>query len=149
MLLKTPDGALIPASSPDSELIAKLSIGKEYGCTLTQLRNGQFHRKVFALLGLMYDQLPRVTAEHKGQQIEQSFDRFRKEAVILAGHYHTDVTGRGELRLEPHSLSYGNCTQEQIERIYSDLIDLALRELSGYKDREDLEEVVNEILRFA
>lgn len=150
MLFKTDAGYLMPATQADQERMQSLKVGKELGCTLTQLRNGRFHRKVFALLGLMFDQMPKVTAVNKdGTVVEQSFDRFRKEAVILAGHYHTDVTGNGDIRLEAQSISYKDCSQELIERIYSDLIDLALRKLQGYEGKEQLDEVVNKVLGFA
>lgn len=149
MLLKTPDGMFRPATQADIEQVQKLNVGREFGCTLTQLRNGKFHRKVFALLGLMYDQMPRAKVEHEGRQVEQSFNRFRKEQVIRAGYYHTDVTGRGELRLEAQSISYKECSQELIESIYSDLIDLALRSLDGYDDSDELDSIVNQLLGFS
>lgn len=149
MLLKCADGSFRPATQGDIEQVQSLKIGKEFGCTLTQLRNGKFHRKVFALLGLMYDQLPRQQTEYKGQIIEQSFERFRKEAVILSGHYEADVTGNGEVRFEAQSISYKQCSQELIEKIYSDLIDLALRKLGTYQNRDDLDKVVDQLMGFA
>lgn len=149
MLLRTIDGALRPATAPDVEVIARLSHGKAYGCTLKTLRNGRFHRKVFALLTLMFDQLPRTTGTYHGQVFEQSFERFRKEAIILAGHYSVEVTGSGDIRFEAVSISYANCPQELIEEIYSDLINFALRKLSHYPDAAALDRIVEQLLDFA
>ncbi|WP_299074936.1 DUF1367 family protein [uncultured Paraglaciecola sp.] len=149
MLIKSANGSFLPATQADIETMQSLKLGKAFGCTLTQLRNGKFHRKAFALLNLMYEQMPRAQVEHNGETIQQSFERFRKEQVIRAGHYHTDVTGRGELRLEAQSISYKECSQELIEQIYSDLIDLALRSVDGYDSADDLDSVVNQILGFS
>lgn len=148
MLIKTDAGVFAPATIVDAETLAKLSVGKPLGCTIKTLRNGQYHRKLFKLLGYLYDVLPRKKAEYKGEPVEQSFDRFRADMVILSGHYEVDVAHDGKLRLEAHSLSYSQCTQEKAEQIYSSLINKALDLLGEDMTREGLEDIVKQLLDF-
>lgn len=147
-MIKTATGSFAPATQADLELTQSLKIGKEYGVTLTQLRNGKFHRKIFALLNYLYDALPKHTAEYKGQQVEQSFTSFRKMMVAMAGHYEIEVTASDCVRAVATSISYKECSQQKAEQIYSDVIDKALELLGGSQSRDDLDEIVNNILRF-
>lgn len=54
MLIRRGNG-LVPANTSDAEALQKLPIGKELRASITQMRNGKFHRKAFALLGLGFD----------------------------------------------------------------------------------------------
>lgn len=122
MLVKHPKGYFVPATSADMASTESLKVGKEFGITLTQLRNGRFHRKLFSLLEFAYDNSERVTVEHKGKVIGQSFDSFRDALVIQAGYHHIDVTIKGDVRYTAQSLSYAKCSQELAERIYNDVL---------------------------
>ena len=151
MLIKTSDGSFKPATLEDVEASKSLKIGKEFGCTLTQLRNGKFHRKLFSLLVFAYDNSERVTAEYQGKEVEQSFTRFRQDLVALAGYYHTDVTTNGDVRVTAQSLQYGKCSQELAEAIYSDVLDVISQKVftDGSYSRDELEAVSDELMRFA
>jgi len=149
VMVKHSDGTLAATDAIGIEYLQGLPIGRNLGVTVTQARNYKFHKKVFALLGYLFDALPKAKAEYNGQVIEQSFDTFRREMVALSGHYRADVTRRGTLRIEPQSLSYSQCSEELAQTIYSDLIDKALELLGGDQTRDGLDEIVNDILRFA
>ena len=148
VMYRRADGVLAPSDAAGVEYMQSLPIGRRMGVTVTQARNYEFHQKIFALLGYLYDALPRAKAQHNGQVIEQSFETFRREMVALSGHYRADVTRRGTLRIEPQSLSYADCSQELAQQIFSDLINKALQLLGEDQTREGLEQIVNDILRF-
>lgn len=146
---KRSDGSLAPSDAIGQEYIQSLPTGRMLGVTVTQARNYKFHRKLFALMGYLFDALPRATVKHKGQVIEQSFDTFRREMVALSGHYRADATRSGTLRIEPQSLSYAQCSEELAQQIYSDMIDKALELLASNQTRDDLDRIVDDILRFS
>jgi len=148
MMIRTADGAFRPATQHDADELAGLPIGRLIGCTMKQLRNGQFHRKLFALLAYLYDVLPAKRAIYEGTEITQSRKRHRDEMVILAGHYTVDVTGRGDIRMVAQSLSYSKCSQRLAETIYSDLIDKALALLGGDQTRDGLDDIINQLVGF-
>lgn len=151
MLIKTSDGSFKPATLEDLEACKSLKIGKEFGCTLTQLRNGKFHRKLFSLLKFAYDNSERVTSDFDGEKVEQSFTRFRQDLVILAGYYDVDVAINGDVRATAQSLQYGKCTQELAEAIYSDVLDVICQKVfsDGRYTRESLLEISEELTRYA
>ena len=149
MLVKLGDGSFRPATKEDIERASTLKIGKEYGCTLTQLRNGKFHRKLIALLEYLYDTLPRHKAIYMGKEVEQSFTAFRKMMVALAGFYTPEVAVDGLVRASSDSISYKHCSQEKAEAIYSAIIDKALEMLGNDQTREDLDDIVNNLMGFA
>ncbi|CAM3448171.1 hypothetical protein KLVA111870_01990 [Klebsiella variicola] len=67
------------------------------------------------------------------------FDRFRKDLTILAGFYVKTVRLNGDIRVEAQSLAYANMEQEKFERVYSALINAAIKHVfSGTKDKEIL-----------
>lgn len=148
MLVKVADGSFRPATCDDIEMAQRLKIGKEYGCSLTELRNGKFHRKLITLLQYLYDTLPRHTAMYEGVLCEQNFTSFRKMMVCLAGYYTMVVAIDGEIRAEADSISYKECSQKKVEAIYSDVIDKALEMLGEDQTRDDLDQIVNNILGF-
>jgi hypothetical protein len=54
MLVRRGHG-LVPANPSDAEALQKLPIGKELRASITQMRNGKFHRKAFSLLSLGFE----------------------------------------------------------------------------------------------
>jgi hypothetical protein len=148
MLVKTTDG-LIPASEEDRAIVDNLKIGQEFGCTFTTLRSGKFHRLLFALITFGYNNSDRINIEHKGQVVGQSFKNYRDGLVIRAGHHHIDVSANGKtLTYRAQSLSYTECTQELVEQIYSDILDVLCADFTNYT-KDDLDKLVKELIRFA
>ena len=150
VMQKSANGALMPMDQVGLEYLQSLPVGRAFGVTLTQARNYEFHKKIFALLGYLYDALPRVTGEINGQPAEQSFETFRHEFVAISGHYKTVITRTGT-RIESQSLSYKDCSEELAQQIFSDVINKGLEKLGevgkGMTESE-LQHIVNELLRF-
>lgn len=149
MVIKTGQGTFHPATPSDQEATNKLKNGQEYGVTLTQLRNGAFHRKLFKLLHFGYDNTERVTVKYKDQRIGQSFKSYRDGLVIRAGYHSFDVDNRGNVKLVAQSLSYTDCSQELVENIYSDVLDVLCKDFSGEYSRERLATLSEELMRYA
>ena len=115
-------------------------------------RNPDFHRKFFALVKFIYDQMPEFGAPvvYDGQQISprKSFDAVRYWLTVKAGYY--DVVGlpNGKVRIEPKSVSFAKMDQDEFERLYSAMIDAALEVLPMMRSGSQLRGAVENVLRF-
>jgi len=151
-LLKTANGFLVPASDEDSEKARKWKVGAVIRCEVTQMRNPLFHRKFFALVRLAYDAWSEVMPdrEYKGVRVQPSFDRFRRDLAILAGHCKPVFAANGEVRLEADSISFSQMSEETFEKLYSATITVILEKIlpnRGYTD-EGLRDLVEQVMRF-
>lgn len=151
-LIKTASGMLAPADEDANEQLRKVKMGRIVRAKVTQVRNPVFHRKVWALFKLAFDiwseTVPRQ--EYKGQAIEPSLDRFRKDLTVLAGYYTPVWNLKGELRLEPASISFANMDQETFEKLFSSLINVVLSRVltNTNMDEASLRHAVDEVLHF-
>ncbi|WP_299077838.1 DUF1367 family protein [uncultured Paraglaciecola sp.] len=148
IMQKRSDGSLVPTDTMGQDYIKNLPHGRSVGVTVTQARNYKYHQKLICLLTYCFDVMPRKRVEYRGQMIEQEFETFRREFVAISGHYTVGVKMNGELRIEPQSISYAKCSEELAQKIYSDVINKALELLGTDQTRDDLDEIVNNILRF-
>jgi len=148
IMRRTSECLLAPIDQVGLEYIQSLPVGREVGVTVVQARNYEFHKKIMALLTYLFDVLPKSSVRYKGRLVEQTFNVFRGEMVAISGHYTESATMSGTLRIEPQSLSYSQCSEELARTIYSDVIDKSLKLLGNDQSREDLEEIVENILRF-
>jgi hypothetical protein len=149
VLLKTPSGALVPCDPQAAEYIAKLRLGTGVRVKVTKQRNVQFHRKFFALLNLAFEAWEPTQKEYKGTPIAKNFEQFRNDVTVLAGHYETSVTLKGEVRLTAKSISFGNMDADTFDALYSSVIDVVLARILTKYTRDDLDTVIENVLRFA
>lgn len=152
-LRKSLDGSLRPATEDDAEALKRFKVGDPVKVEATFPRNYKFLQKTMVLIGLAYDHFCEFgisEAVYRGQSVVPSKETFRKNLIVLAGHYTPVFDIRGRIRLEPKSLSYGKCTEDEAQKIYSSLIDAALRNVyRGDLTPDDLDKRVMEILSFA
>jgi len=152
VLVKTPNGALIPADETARALVAKLKAGQGVCAAVRRVRNVKFHRKFFALFKLAFDVWEPVTPlEYKGLPVAKDFDRFRKDVTILAGFYKPVYNVRGELRLEAESLSFASMDEERFEAVFRAVLTVIWNRVlkaAGYASEAEVERVVNELMRF-
>jgi hypothetical protein len=149
VLTKTPGGALVPVDQDGIERVAKMKVGDGVKCSIAKYNNLQFHRKMFALANLAYDAWEPEEKEHKGIPITKNFDQFREDITILAGFYETRVRLNGEVRFIAKSWSFGSMDDFEKERLYNSIINVVLSRILTKYTRDDLDNVVNQILAFA
>jgi len=152
LLVKTPNGALVPVDEAARTLVERIKVGQGVCATVRRARNVKFHRKMFSLFKLAFDTWEPVTPmEYKGLPVAKDFDRFRKDMTILAGFYKPVYNVRGELRLEAESLSFAAMDEERFEQVFRAVLtviwDRVLKAV-GYASEDEVERVVNELLRF-
>jgi len=152
VLFRTPSGALAPADEESRALIETLKVGAGVKAKLTRTRSLPFHRKGFALFKLAFDAWePGDTKEYKGVVVAKDFDRFRKDITILAGFYKATYNVRGEVRLEAESLSFASMSEERFEQVYRAVLNVVWKRVlqqAGYGSVEDVDRVVEELLRY-
>lgn len=145
-LMKGPGGMLIPADELATEFIRKLKQGYGIKAKISKVRNIGFHRKFFCLLTIGYEAWEAPQGEYAGIKVAKEFERFRKDVTILAGYYTPVYNLKGEVRLEPKSISFGNMEQEDFEKLYSAVADVLLRKVLTNYTRADLDRVVERIV---
>lgn len=152
ILTKMANGMLAPATEMEAEKLKKVKAGRGVRVQLTQIRNYEFHKRWFALVTYAFEMWSDIKGpmEHKGQQIQPNFKRFRKDLTILAGYYETVFNVRGELRLEAKSISFGSMGQDEFEMLYSATINAVLGKIltgSGLTE-EKLRNYVDQVMSF-
>ncbi len=148
-LSKIPSGALIPVDEASAEFIAKQKVGQGFRCRLERFRNIGFHRKYFALMNYAFGQWERPEEYAGGFLVQKSFNAFRDEVTIAAGFYEQVFNMDGSFRLDPRSIKFNAMGQEEFEQLYSNSINVLLRQLLTDHSRNDVDRVVNNILHFS
>jgi hypothetical protein len=132
-MIRQPGGALVPATDEDAEALRKVKAGAAVRVEVKQIRNYKFLQKWFTLAKYAFDiwseRMPPM--EYKGQPVRPSFDRFRKDLIILTGNYDATYNARGEVRLEAKSISFASMGEDDFEKLYSKTIDVILQKLLG------------------
>lgn len=150
---KGPRGALLPADDEQAAALDKIPQGALVRISLSRVRNPLFLRKYFALLNFAYGmwQETQPPREHRGQPVVTSFDRFRNEVTILAGHYEAVYSISGELRLQAKSVSFAKMSEEDFEAYYSHVIDVLLQKVL-HNDKltpEKMRAYVDQVISFS
>ena len=152
-LRKMPGGQLIPDDDDAVEGLQKIKAGKVVSAEIVQIRNYEFHKKFFALIGIAFD-LWSDTAEmpvYKGQRVQPNKTRFRKDITILAGYGYPVSDVNGNVHMEAESISFANMDAERFEEVYSSVIDVILTKVlarSGLTETA-LREQVDRVMGFA
>jgi len=105
-------GKLYPATSEDKEAFDKLPVGEPFMISYTKVRNPRHHRKYFAFLNVVFQNLP-----EKFESNWPDFDSFRKGIQMYAGYFTETVSLKGERLLIPKSIKY----EELDEMAFSEL----------------------------
>lgn len=152
VLCRRVSGGLAPESDEEAAKLVKIKAGASVRVTVTQEVNARFRRKWWALakfaFDLWSDTMP--DQEYRGQEVQRSFPRFRKDLTILAGHFSPVWAVNGEMRVEANSLSWARMNDETFEALYSDTIDAVLSKvLAGTKlTGADLRAQVDRVMEF-
>ena len=149
VLTKAASGALVPVDPQAIEYISKLKLGAGITASIKRHNNPAFHRKLFALLNIAFDAWEPNAKEYKGEVIQKNFDQFRKDITILAGYSETVINFKGDIRVVAKSLNFSKMEHDEREALYNAVINVVLSRILTKYTRDDLDNVVEQILRFA
>lgn len=152
LMVRLPTGGFAPATDEDAEAIRRIKVGTMVRCEVKQIRNYKFLQKWFTLAKYAFDIWADTVPpkEYKGTAVQPSFDRFRKDLIILTGNYEATYNARGEVRLEAKSISFANMGEDEFEKLYSQTINVVLSKIlsgSGMTE-EQLRAHVDNVLRY-
>ena len=153
--VKTATGyALMPAHESDLEAIKKLPVGQPLRVKITKMRNVQFHRKIMALITLLFDywepddsNIPAYLSV-RGIEPQKNWDRFRKDLIIAAGFYDATFRLNGDVRVEAKSMAFDRLTEEEAEELFNKIIDIGLNMVSKNYTEEQLRTATEQIMGF-
>ncbi|MES2262165.1 MAG: DUF1367 family protein [Pseudomonadota bacterium] len=149
IVLMKVSNVLVPHDEAAAEFIQKMKAGALAHADFKRVRNYKFHKKYFALVGFAFDQWePRGGLEYQGQPVRKNKERFRKDLAILSGFFESTVNLKGEVRLEPKSISFSQMDEIEFEKLYNTTIDVILSRILTKYTRDDLDAVVEQLLRF-
>ncbi|MBY0243512.1 MAG: DUF1367 family protein [Burkholderiaceae bacterium] len=140
---------LVPHDEVAADFIQKMKAGALMHADFKKVRNWKFHKKYFALVSFAFDQWePRSGLTYQGQAVAKNKERFRKDIAILAGFFETTVNLKGEVRLEAKSISFAQMDEIEFEALYNETINVILQRVLTKYTRDDLDAVVEQLLRF-
>lgn len=152
-LRKMAGGALAPDNEDTAAFLQKKKVGAVLRCEVAEERNYGFHKKAFELVKLAFDHHCDSFGkgvEYKGLPVEPDFERFREDMTILAGYYTATFAINGEVKLRAKSWAFASMGQEEFEKFYSALINVALKNIyRGQYSEAELQKMVNDVLGFA
>lgn len=149
ILLKKVANALHPIDDEGAQWLFQCKNGDVFKAKISKPRNIQFHRKYFALLDHAYESWePEYPDGFNGEDITKNKETFRKNIQILAGYGYPVINLRNEVRYESNSISFGSMSAEDFEKLYNSVLNMILKHVLTKYTKDDLEGVVEEILRF-
>jgi hypothetical protein len=148
ILQKIATGILAPVDQQGIDYLAKIKIGQGLKVKLIKQNSVLFHKKIFSLTLFAYDAWDPVEIQYKGQVITKNFDQFRDDLTILAGYYETRIRLDGTIRFIPKSWSFEKMDDIEKSKLYESIITVVLSRILTKYTRENLDEVVESLLRF-
>jgi hypothetical protein len=152
VMVKAPGGALVPMDDCEHRKTTRWKVGGVVRGEFTEMRNGAYFRKWWALAKLAFDMwaddLPEQ--EYRGQPVRPDFERFRKDLIILTGRFDPVYAADGTVRLVAHSISWARMSQDGFDRMYSETINVILAKILNDKGMTEasLRATVESIMRF-
>ena len=137
-LIKTSMG-LSPYTDEDAIELRGVGIGDILQAKALDQRNVQHHRKFFALIRIVYDNMPEQFDSHFPTQ-----DDLRHELIKRAGFYKEYIDLKGKKQYRAESISFDSMGQKRFDELYSKVLDVVVQWFLF--DRDVLE---GEIMQFA
>ena len=132
--------AYLPLNEEDSEIDRKIKVGEIVKTVLLNekdKRNLMHHRKYFALLNLVYDNLPEELTDSI-----RSKDELLIEIKMQIGHREKRTSLSGKEYYVPKSISFEKMGQTEFEKVYKDSLDVIVKYILTGTTSEELEQEV-------
>lgn len=108
---------LVPMYESDFDNKKKLKIDQDYLVKIALPRNIKFHRKMFALYNLVF----------QNQEQYKHLDDLRRDITIEAGFYRERTNIHGELIKEAESISFANMDDDVFSQLYNRSLDVIVK----------------------
>jgi len=135
--LKKTDKGLVPASQNDQELFEKLSSKKTLRANIVVPRNYEFHKKFFAMIAVVWENLPEQLNKGYGTR-----DNFRYELTMRAGFREQWTTHKGAPMWRPKSISFAKMSEQDFSELYDKVLDDVIQNFIPGLEKSILEEEI-------
>jgi hypothetical protein len=131
---------LIPADDASRDLLRKFKLGSFLIATIRKPRNGKFHRKMFALLSIVWAAAGDwPTVEHLLTDLKLAIGHVEKRQFV------NRTTGEVFDYIVPMSISYASMDDLEFEKFYERAL-MELCSMAGGIEADELrEEVLNQL----
>tara|TARA_R110001632_G_scaffold148894_1_gene266133 strand:+ start:3969 stop:4451 length:483 start_codon:yes stop_codon:yes gene_type:complete len=144
-------GILVPADEQSAKFVGKLIKNDVVTSDFVKPRNYRFHRKWFALVKFAYEHWqPSHLQDAKWKDVipEKSFDRFRKDLIIMTGRYDAVYRVDGSVRIEAKSISFASMDEEEFQKLWNSTTTVILDKVLMNYTLDDLKQVVAKLEQF-
>ncbi|MDX1810443.1 MAG: DUF1367 family protein, partial [Gammaproteobacteria bacterium] len=133
----------------DAAKIDKLKIGNIIEVNYKQLRNPAFLKKFFSLIDIAYSawEPGEINSDYGAPQ--KNPEAFREWLIIKAGFFDVYSWPNGKIRIEAKSIAFENMSEETFAQLYSNVIDVILKDVLHNYKKPDLDNLVMQIIGFA
>lgn len=136
-ILLVREGSKLGAADPISaEAIAGLKFGEALTAKIQRPRNPKHHRKLFALLKVVFD----------NQTTYATTEQLLEALKLATGLFETGLTVDRMPYVRPLSISFASMDQHSFNEFYDRAVDVILTKVLPNTDKADLEKQVLEIL---
>lgn len=142
------DGALWAVDAVSQDHLTELQNGVTYKCVITKPRNYKFLRKFFALLKFAFEHWDIDETENRHGAIVKNFPQFREDVTIQCGYYEQVFRTDGTFRVVAKSIRFASMKEEEFSQLYKSASQVILSKILTKYTQDDLDRVVNEVLRF-
>lgn len=140
---------LVPHDDEASNWFHALKLGKPISVNVTENRNNKFHRKFFSMLKVAFDNHEWPEIETQWGNARCSFEMFRNFVTVKAGYYTPELTPEGKVKVVPKSISFNKMDEDEFKKLYSDVLDVILKEYLTNWTTGDMDTAVDKIMEFA
>ena len=136
-LIRYHDG-LRPSLPEDADKLAKIKAGTIIASTIKAPRNAGFHRKFFALLGIVVDHTD-----------FENVDQVLHILKIRLGHYDPIIEPiTGKTFLHPRSIAFAKMDQSAFDDFYNQSVNVILEFMLAGWSKETLDQAYEQVLQF-
>jgi hypothetical protein len=137
---------LLPETDEDWEALQRMKIGETYRFDFKMMRNGSFHRKLFAMMKLVLEHMDdKIKTERNVDTIESMLIDLK----ILVGHYDLHVTLEGNAVYIPKSIDYASMDDVTFGHFYNRCVDAVYGRYMLNLERRQLEALVLRMIGFS
>ena len=143
MLRKLLNGTFKPVYDSDYELAKKYKTGEDYAAKIRKPRNLKFHKKFFALLGLVLDNMP----ETKQEQFSTT-DHILKAIKWELNMYEIRATASGEAYPEWESIAFHKMDDVEFNSFYEKAVDVICNHFIPITDPDERKGLMAEVANY-
>lgn len=115
--VKTLNGSFKPAYDSDYENAKKLPLNEPFPMTYVKKRNVKFHRKLFALINMVY----------QNQERYNNYEELRKHLTVASGYFNLTYDLEGVEQKEAKSISFASMDEIEFNALYSAVVDTIIK----------------------